>query len=53
MVTGAQLLKNRVKQDKKNYVAISMDIKNAHNTFDKAKASLTVQQAAQKVRSSY
>jgi hypothetical protein len=40
-----------VKQEKKSYEEISMGVKNAHSSFDKTKANLTVQRAAQKKKS--
>jgi hypothetical protein len=46
-VIGIQLHINQEKQGDKNHVGISLDIKNAHNAHDRAKANLTVQEAAQ------
>jgi hypothetical protein len=46
-VIGSQLHINQEKQGDKNHVEISLDVKNAHNAHDRAKANLTVQEAAQ------
>jgi hypothetical protein len=44
---GSQLHINQEKQGDKNHVGISLDVKNAHNAYERAKANLTAQQAAQ------